>query len=315
MDGLIPPSFSPCHPALESDIVILFDKNGRRRILRVMNRLRVLCLGLACGMLLLLAGSSRPLDVTTIAQISDTHLGERHSPHADQDLRLAVKMINARHPDAVIVSGDIGESFAERENAKTILKALTAPVYYVPGNHDITDSNGLALYRRQFGPDYYRFQVKNVEVLALDSQLLGNYSHFESKSPQPLAPGLRAESQKMMTWLAHQAGPAPGHILIAVQHIPLFRDKGFPDAKPYWTVNPPYAQREADLFHRLGVKDLLAGHWHIGRVFSQDGITIRVAPATSWLPFGGRLGFAMHTISPNGQIRTEFVPLSDDRTN
>lgn len=268
-------------------------------------------IGLACGMILLLAGSSQRPAQVTIAQISDTHLGERHSPHAADCLREAVKMINARHPDAVIVSGDIGESFEEREQAKTILKGLAAPVYYVPGNHDFKDTNGLALYRRQFGPDYYCFRVKNVEVLALDSQLLGNYAQFESKSAQPLAPGLTEESRKMFNWLAEQPKPAGGEVVIAVQHIPLLRDKNFPDAKPYWVVNAPYAQREADLLHRLGVKDLLVGHWHTGRVFNDDGFTIHVAPATSWLPFGGQLGFAMHTITAHGDVRTEFVPLGD----
>src|SRR5690349_6916669 len=37
----------------------------------------------------------------TIAQLSDTHLGEQHSPHAADNLRRAVDMINSRHPDAV----------------------------------------------------------------------------------------------------------------------------------------------------------------------------------------------------------------------
>jgi 3',5'-cyclic AMP phosphodiesterase CpdA len=278
-----------------------------------MNRIRLFCIGLACGMFLLLGGS-RPGEVT-VAQISDTHLGERHSPRAAECLREAVTMINARHPDAVIISGDIGESIDEREQAKTILKGLDVPVYYIPGNHDIKDTNGLALYRRQFGPDYYSFRVKNAEVLALDSQLLGNYSQFETKSPQPMAPGLEEESQKMLKWLAAQPKPARGEVVIAVQHISLFRDNGFPDGKPYWVVDGPYAQHEVELLHGLGVKHLLTGHWHTGRVFNQDGITIHVAPATSWLPFGGQLGFAMHTITANGDVHTEFVPLADDSGN
>ncbi|HEV2318980.1 MAG TPA: metallophosphoesterase [Verrucomicrobiae bacterium] len=291
----------------ESDIAFL---NGLLHISSVMIRVRLFCIVLACGMFLSLAGSGSGPAKVVIAQISDTHLGERHSPHAAETLREAVKMINALHPDAVIVSGDIGESFARRQRAKTILKALTAPVYFVPGNHDFADTNGLALYRRQFGPDYYRFRVKNVEVLALDSQLLGNYSQFEAKSPPPLAPGLAEESERMLNWMAQQPPPGRGDVIIAVQHIPLYRDKGFPDAKPYWVVNPPYAQREADLLRRLGVKHLLAGHWHTGRVFSENGITIHVAPASSWLPFGGQLGFAIHTITANGDVHTQFVPLS-----
>jgi 3',5'-cyclic AMP phosphodiesterase CpdA len=247
----------------------------------------------------------------TIAQISDTHLGEKHSPQAAGNLRKAVEMLNARHPDAVIVSGDIGESSEKREEAKQILKALTAPVYYVPGNHEFAGTNGLARYRMQFGPDYYRFQVGNVEVLALDSQLLGNYENFEAKTNSPLSSGMEAESRKMLSWLHDQIGTTTGKVVIAVQHIPLFRDDGFPrDPKRYWTVNAPYAQREAELLHQLGVKHLLAGHWHVVRVFEEDGITIHVAPATSWLPLGGELGFEIHTVTKDGEVHSEFVPLA-----
>jgi len=267
----------------------------------------ILLIAFVCGMAHSLVAAGSP-DVT-IAQLSDTHLGEGHSPQAAANLREAVRMINARHPDAVILSGDIGESQEYREQAKIILKALNAPVYYVPGNHEFHDIIGLEHYRQQFGPDYYRFQVKNVEVIALDSQLLGNYEKFDKKPRPPLPPALKVESEKMLAWLAAQVGPTRGKIVIAVQHIPLFHDHGFPENNPYWTIDAPYAQRETDLLHKLGVKHLLAGHWHIGRVFQQDGITVHVAPATSWLPLGGQLGFAMHTITPDGEMHTEFVPL------
>jgi 3',5'-cyclic AMP phosphodiesterase CpdA len=272
-----------------------------------MKLLRAFLAGLACGLMPLSAAADS--GVVTIAQISDTHLGEKHSTNAAANLGKAVEMINARHPDAVIVSGDIGERQADREHAKTILKSLTAPVYYVPGNHEFGNIAGLEQYRDQFGSDYYRFQVKNVEVIALDSQLLGNYTQFNSKTAPPLSAEMAAESKKMVAWLDEQAGPTRGKVVIAVQHIPLFRDKNFPDAKPYWTVNEPYAQRELELFHKLGVKDLLAGHWHNGRVFESEGITIHVAPAMSWLPLGGQLGFAMQSITGDGEVHTEFVPL------
>lgn len=273
-----------------------------------MKPFRILLASLLCGAFPLSLAASP--DVVTIAQISDTHLGEKHSTNAADNLRQAVELINARHPDAVIVSGDIGEKPENREQAKTILKNLSAPVYYVPGNHDVSNLKALTKYRQQFGPDYYRFQVKNVEVLALDSQLLGNYINFESKTAPPLSPELEIESKKMLAWMAEQAAPLKGKIVIAVQHIPLFRDHDFPDAKPYWTVNEPYAQRESDLFQKLGIKHLLAGHWHNARVFAHGDITIHVAPATSWLPLGGQLGFALHTITADGNVRTEFIPLS-----
>lgn len=274
-----------------------------------MHWIRILSLVMVFGFVLLAAGAE-PGDVT-IAQISDTHLGEQHSPRAAEHLRAAVALINARHPDAVILSGDIGETPEDREKAKTILKALTVPIYYVPGNHDISDTNSLARYRQQFGPDYYSFQVKYVEVLALDSSLLGNYEQYDSKSFLPLLPGIKTEGETMLDWLAGQPKQTNGEVIIAVQHIPLFRDSGFPDARPYWTINPPYAQREAELLRKHGVKHLFSGHWHTPRVFKHEGITTHIAPATSWLPFGGKLGFDIHTISPNGDVHTEFVLLPE----
>jgi 3',5'-cyclic AMP phosphodiesterase CpdA len=274
-----------------------------------MKLLRIFLMGLICGSIPLSVAASP--DGVTIAQISDTHLGEKHSPDAADHLREAVEMINSRHPDAVIVSGDIGERPENREEVKTILKGVSAPVYYVPGNHEFSNTNGLENYRKQFGPDYYRFQVQNVEVLALDSQLLGNYTQFDSKTSPPLSSEMEVESQKMLAWMNEQTVPTKGKVVIATQHIPLFRDDNFPDAKPYWTVNEPYAQRETDLFHKLGIQHLLAGHWHNGRVFEKNGITIHVAPALSWLPLGGQLGFAMHTITVNGEVHTEFVPLPE----
>src|SRR4029077_7092387 len=205
-------------------------------------------------------------------------------------------------------------------------------------------------YRGVFGPDYYRFQVKGVTFLVIDSQLLGNFDQFEAQSPQPLPPQTEAESEKMLSWLSHQspatnadnrshrhwwnrgrarddrrqmqrsddadrqsddAGDQGGKIVIGIQHIPAFRGDNLPpDPKPYWVINEPYRSREMNLLHKLGIKHVLAGHWHVGTVFEREGIPWNVAPSTSrLLPWSGQLGFAMHTISRDGDVKTEFVPL------
>jgi 3',5'-cyclic AMP phosphodiesterase CpdA len=245
----------------------------------------------------------------TIAQISDIHIGESRAPDAVESLRKAVDMINARHPDAVIVSGDVGEDNQSWDTAKGVLKWLKAPVYYAPGNHDV-HTRDVDRYRAAFGEDYYRFQVKGVDFIVIDSQLLGNYDDYDSPTPLPLPPATEEESRRMMAWLEQQPGNGDGHITIGVQHIPLFRDNGFPDPRhPYWVVSEPYRSMEMDLLHKLGIKHMLVGHWHNGRVFEQGGVTWHVAPATSWLPWGGELGFAMHTITPDGNVTTELVNL------
>jgi hypothetical protein len=54
------------------------------------------------------------------------------------------------------------------------------------------------------------------------------------------------------------------------------------------------------------VKDLLAGHWHQATLYEVGGLAVHLAPATSWSP-KSPLGFALHTINPDGQVHTEFI--------
>lgn len=294
-------------------------------------------MGLALALCVLAMAFTSPGKAqVTIAQISDTHLGDSHAPHAAENLRRAVEMVNARHPDAVVLSGDIGENPQEWQRARDILKGLHAPLYYAPGNHDV-HSRDVDRYRNVFGPDYYRFQIKGVTFLVIDSQLLGNFDQFDARSPQPLPAETERQSEKMLAWLAGQAqgrdADAQGHresgnggkdrddrrdsdvsrgsTIIGIQHIPAFRGDNLPaDNKPYWVINDPYRSREMALLHKLGIKHMLAGHWHVGTVFARDGITWHVAPTTSrLLPWSGQLGFAVHTISSNGDVKTEFVAL------
>ncbi len=279
---------------------------------------------------------------TTIVQLSDTHIGLARAPEGSANLRKAVQMINQLNPDAVVLTGDIGERPSAWDEARDILKGLRSKVYFIPGNHDV-HSNDVDRYRQAFGEDYYKIRVKNVTIYALDSQLLGNWDKFDAHDEPPMPPETRKEGEKMLDWLAGQGdkddrgkghdrddngkdrgkGKANGRdrddndhggVVLAMQHVPPERDGGFPnDPKPYWTVNGEWRKREEEIFKKLGIRDVLVGHWHSGRVFKANGITWHVAPSTSWSPFGDKLGFAVHRISPDGKVETEFVYLDGSR--
>ncbi len=277
----------------------------------------------------------------TIAQISDTHIGLARAPEAADNLRRAVQMINQRNPDVVVVSGDIGERPSAWDQARDILKGIHAKVYFIPGNHDV-HSNDVDRYRQAFGDDYYKFQVQYVTVYMLDSQLWGNWDNFDAHTEPPMPSETKSEGEKEIAWLESQANRqghgeehgkkkgkdhdrdrdnqgadrGEGSVAIAVQHVPAERDHGFPnDPKPYWVVNQPWRGREEDALKKLGVHDVLAGHWHIGKVFDAGGLTWHVAPASSWSPFNGKLGFALHTISPDGRVTTKFIYLDGSTEN
>ncbi len=279
-----------------------------------------------------------------IVQLSDLHLGLARAPRAADNLRRAVELANQRHPDAVVVTGDIGENPRGWEEAREILRGVQAPVYYIPGNHDV-HSNDVERYRRVFGPDFYRVQIKNVVLYGFDSELLGNFDNYDVKSvaaAQP-APEARDQGERMFHWMEeagergrddrfqkaekdrprneNRGGGNHGRhdrdrdddqrmVVIGMQHIPLDRDGNMPpDPRPYWAISEPNRSRELALLKKLGIHHMLAGHWHRGDVFDSGGITWHMAPATSWLPWGGHLGFAVHTITPDGDMKTEFVNL------
>src|SRR2546427_1126302 len=134
-----------------------FSRIGRGRFVW----LAVLCIAVG------LSANTRSAAQVTVAQISDTHIGDKHAPRAAENLRKAVEMINARHPDAVILSGDIGENPEQWRHAREILKGLKAPLYFVPGNHDV-HTHDVNKYREVFGKDYYTFRVKSVEFVMID---------------------------------------------------------------------------------------------------------------------------------------------------
>ena len=258
-------------------------------------------------------------DQIVIAQISDTHLGLARAPEAAENLRWVVEQVNQRHPDAVIVTGDIGERPQAWEQAKQILEGLKADnILYIPGNHDDTADN-VGRWREFWGPDYGEFHIKWITIFGLDSQLLSNFDNFDAHEVQPLSAKGQQEERKMLDWFAKQiddekheeaAHPEKKTVVFAMQHVPISRADGgrFPnDPKPYWTVQDPGRSEELELLHRLGVKDMFVGHWHAGMNYKADGINYHVAPATSWSPFSDKLGFALHTIKRDGSVKTELV--------
>jgi predicted MPP superfamily phosphohydrolase len=241
----------------------------------------------------------------TVAQLSDLHLGMTAHPGSEQRLQQAIAMLKGRHLDAVIVTGDIGDNFEQSwREARAMLAALNVPVYYAPGNHDVT-AKTVSRYERLFNHDFYTFTIKGIHFIVLDSELLGNFSHFASRQPELPAKEDESAAEKMLDWLngLHFSGP-----VIAVQHVPPDRSSPHisPDDKPYWILHDPWRTRELNGLRKLGVKDILAGHWHQGTIYQADGFTFHIAPATSWSP-KSKLGFAIDTISPSGQVKTKFI--------
>lgn len=144
-------------------------------------------------LLAFLLWSPAALAQATIVQISDTHIGLSTAPNALQHLQTVVNQINAMspQPDAVIVSGDIGETTSAWTTAKNTLANLKAAVYFCPGNHDIHTTN-ISAYRQYFGNDYYSFKINNIIEM-----LKSKYSSWINRLPSGLYCTCRSKQQSL----------------------------------------------------------------------------------------------------------------------
>ena len=123
------------------------------------------------------------MSLTTIAQISDPHVG-LHADYADSVVALerAVAAVGAMDPApvAVLLTGDLtyDGNPAEYECVRELLKPLEMPVHPIPGNHDrrenlraaFSDHPGIATAGAFLD---YAVECGPVRVLNVDTQVEG----------------------------------------------------------------------------------------------------------------------------------------------
>jgi Icc protein len=108
-----------------------------------------------------------------IAQISDIHAREG-SASLDVMNRLSY-WLNALHPDALIISGDIADAPHAENYARVadILNDFSFPIYMIPGNKDDRDEMRAAFLRHNAywpatGPMHFDVTVKDMRIIGFD---------------------------------------------------------------------------------------------------------------------------------------------------
>lgn len=199
-----------------------------------------------------------------LAHISDLHFGRHDTDLADG---LAAD-IAAQHPDLVVASGDFTQrgTHAEFEMARRFLDSLAAPVFAVPGNHDL----GRHPVRRFFAPlGLYRHAISaDLEpFLELDGPgaavaLAGLNTTRRAFVDRDWSNGSINRPQLMKLHSTfHRA--TPGAVRIVVAHHPLLTPL-VPTLKPTREVRRSALALEA--FAHLGVRLVLSGHFHLSFV-------------------------------------------------
>lgn len=109
----------------------------------------------------------------TFAVFSDLTGGERDGVYA-----VAIEQLRLLRPELVIGVGDLIEGgvedpvrlHSEWDSFDARSSRSIAPVFYVPGNHDLINPVQWDIWEARYGPRYYHFVYKNVLFLVLDTE-------------------------------------------------------------------------------------------------------------------------------------------------
>ncbi|WP_290795998.1 metallophosphoesterase family protein [Flavihumibacter sp. UBA7668] len=101
----------------------------------------------------------------------------------------AVKKANLLQPQFILSVGDLINGYStdsllihdQWKEFNAILEPLTVPFFYVPGNHDISNSWMQKEWKRRYGQSHYYFIYKDVLFLSLNSQDEGDYGMKEEQ--------------------------------------------------------------------------------------------------------------------------------------
>jgi len=107
------------------------------------------------------------------AIVSDRTGGHRPGVFAD-----AVEKLNLLKPEFVVSIGDLIEGYTQDDTELNrqwdefdrIVNKLQMPFFYVPGNHDISNTAMAGKWQERLGSSYYHFVYRNVLFLCLNTQ-------------------------------------------------------------------------------------------------------------------------------------------------
>jgi hypothetical protein len=201
-----------------------------------------------CGTSKDLTLSNRPIRFAII--------GDRTGGHVPGVYEEIVAEVERLRPDFVMTVGDAIEGYTEDTTTLntqwneylSIVKPLTMPIYFTPGNHDITTDPALGPFHRFIGDPYYSFNVGKYHFVVLD------VSRWESSEELP---------KEELAWLAKDlAGHRDAAQTLVFYHKPFWYDSivmGKPD-----TLH--------SLFKTYGVDAVFNGHLHSYFSARLDGI-------------------------------------------
>lgn len=213
---------------------------------------------------------------------SDVHL--QTEKNAVQGFDKALTRINDLQPDFVISGGDnitdaLAQSYETADGLYNLYQkstaALKAPLYNVPGNHDVfgvVPESGVSpehpefgkkMFTNRLGKLYQSFDFKGWHFILLDSVLITEDGRYKG-----------GVDDAQMEWLKqHLAGVDPAAPIVVATHVPFYST--IPQRDPRFKTDVFLIKNSTavlDLFKNHNLKLVLQGHVHYHEVIQAGGI-------------------------------------------
>jgi Icc protein len=223
-----------------------------------------------------MAGMRHPAaDGLRFVQISDSHIGfnKEANPDVTATLRVAIAKIKTmpQAPSFLLHTGDLTH-LSKPEEFDTLQQELSgvgAPVFYVPGEHDVLNDNGksyLARYGKNTqGAGWYSFDQAGVHFIGLVNVV------------DLKAGGLGALGTEQLEWLEKDVKRLKSSTPIVIfAHIPLW------SVYPEWGWGTDDSARALSYVKRFGSVSVLNGHIHQVMQKVEGNVTFHTAMSTAF---------------------------------
>ena len=251
---------------------------------------------------LLLQTPGEPFEPFTFVQMSDPQIGffDRSAGYTQSDslFKAAVDQVNALSPTLVVMTGDLVNTPTDtvQDSIYRVRAAeIKAPLYVIPGNHDIMGftREKQAAYIAKRGYEHFSFQQNGCAFIGMDTNCIKD--------------GVKEAEDEQWAWLEKELAAAQEcQYTFVFVHCPVIRES-MDEREDNSNFNTEQRRRYVDLFKKYGVDVVFAGHTHQEYDATVEGIRFFTAGPVGNALGHGKPGYAVVKVDENG-VNATYVP-------
>ena len=242
--------------------------------------------------LLFLASACCPFRPFTFVQMTDPQIGfELSEERTDTMFKAAVAEVNALDPALVVITGDL-VNWAYSDKQDSIYFAdralIEAPVFELPGNHDISTNEPQSRERwaALHGPTRFSLRKNGCAFIGIDSNCIKN--------------GEEELEAEQLEWLRKELSKSrKAKYTFVFLHCPIIRQT-IDEPEDYFNFSIPKRKEYIELFKEHGVDAVFAGHTHIDYSTEYEGIRFYAAGPVGFAFDRDRSGYNVINVTRDG---------------